>query len=80
MGKPRGKQGDPQMETVGMAHSMQALYGKKEPMAPTIQVEFDRILVAITDTKAALQQDIGVVSPGLGLLRAEHRKLVEKVM
>ncbi|KAJ1146435.1 hypothetical protein NDU88_012711 [Pleurodeles waltl] len=33
----------------------------------------------IVDTKTALQQDIGAISVGLGLLRAEHRKSVERV-
>ncbi|KAJ1141754.1 hypothetical protein NDU88_008082 [Pleurodeles waltl] len=37
-------------------------------------------LDTIADTKTTLQQDIGVVSAGLGLLRAEHRKLAEKMM
>lgn len=38
-----------------------------------------RILQAITDTREALHQDIATVSVGLGLLRAEHSKLMDRV-
>ncbi|KAJ1198623.1 hypothetical protein NDU88_002462 [Pleurodeles waltl] len=76
MGKPRGKQEDSQMETSGMTHHTPTSEREKESMTPTIQA----LLAAIADTKTALQQDIGVVSVGLGLLRAEHRKLAEKMM
>ncbi|KAJ1124550.1 hypothetical protein NDU88_003001 [Pleurodeles waltl] len=64
MGKPSPKRGDTQ---------------KLGAMVPTLQAQFDRILVVIADTKAALQKDIGVVSTGLGLLRAKHHKLVNRL-
>ncbi|KAJ1203987.1 hypothetical protein NDU88_007768 [Pleurodeles waltl] len=79
MGNTRGKQGDSQMETPGTTHHTRATEGEKESMAPTIQAQFDRILAAIADTKTVLQQEIGVVSAGLGLLRAEHRELAENI-
>ncbi|KAJ1157589.1 hypothetical protein NDU88_010294 [Pleurodeles waltl] len=78
MGKLRGKQGNSQMETPDVTHRGPS-EGEKKTVAPMIQAQFDRILAAIADTKTSLQQDIGVVSVGLGLLQAEHRKLVEKM-
>ncbi|KAJ1119577.1 hypothetical protein NDU88_007762 [Pleurodeles waltl] len=80
MGKPRGKEGDPLMENQGATHSMRATDGEKKSVAPTIQAQFSPILAAIADTKIVLQQDIGEVSVGLELLRAEHRKLAERMM
>lgn len=44
-----------------------------------IRQQLDKILEAITDTRNALQQDIGAVSVGLGLLRTEHHKLEDRV-
>ncbi|KAJ1136604.1 hypothetical protein NDU88_003019 [Pleurodeles waltl] len=38
-----------------------------------------KVLAAIADTTQALQQDISAVLVGLGLLRAEHHKLAERV-
>ncbi|KAJ1120145.1 hypothetical protein NDU88_008320 [Pleurodeles waltl] len=80
-GQPRqGRQGDSQMETPVVVHHTRSSKGEKEAMAPSIQAQFDQILATMADTKRAMQQDIGVVSVGLGLLRAEHRKLAEKMM
>ncbi|KAJ1204201.1 hypothetical protein NDU88_007982 [Pleurodeles waltl] len=66
-------------ETLATTHHTLTSERQKESLGPTIQAQFDCILEAIADTKTALQQDIGVVSVGLGLLQAEHRKLVEKM-
>ncbi|KAJ1209200.1 hypothetical protein NDU88_004578, partial [Pleurodeles waltl] len=60
-------------------HYPQETVGEMEARVPKRQAEFDRILAAIADTKAALQQDIRVVSMGLGLLLAEHHKWANRV-
>ncbi|KAJ1127937.1 hypothetical protein NDU88_006330 [Pleurodeles waltl] len=51
----------------------------QEVMPTNMQSQFDNILVAIVDTKTALQQVIGAVSVGLGLLRPEHQKMEERM-
>ncbi|KAJ1080924.1 hypothetical protein NDU88_001112 [Pleurodeles waltl] len=79
MGKTRSKEGDSHTDTPGMTHHTRATVAQKESMVPTIQAQFDQILATTADTKTALQLEIGVVSEGLWLLRAEQRKLVEKM-
>ncbi|KAJ1104897.1 hypothetical protein NDU88_002305 [Pleurodeles waltl] len=53
--------------------------GDSEGMALSLQSQFDRILSAIADTKATLQQDIGTVSVRPGLLRAENHTFADRV-
>ncbi|KAJ1145306.1 hypothetical protein NDU88_011595 [Pleurodeles waltl] len=48
-------------------------------MPSSMHLNLDKILPAIVDTKTALQQEISRVSVGLGLLRAEHQKLADRV-
>ena len=53
--------------------------GVEGGLPPALQMTLDKILLAITDTKTALQTQIGTVATELGLLRADHQKLNEKV-
>ena len=50
-----------------------------ERLPPVLQLTLDKILQAIADTKSTLQSQIGSVAMELGLLRADHRSLSERV-
>ncbi|KAJ1191730.1 hypothetical protein NDU88_001046 [Pleurodeles waltl] len=51
----------------------------QDPPQPTVQDTLDKILGAIEDTKSTLQRDINQVAVEVGLLRAVHHRLVDRV-
>ena len=53
--------------------------GAVDKLPPALQSTLDQILLAIADTKTALQSQIGTVATELSLQRADHRKFVERV-
>ncbi|KAJ1191520.1 hypothetical protein NDU88_000836 [Pleurodeles waltl] len=79
MGKLRARQLDTQEGTSGPGKITQGESEDPKEVVPSLQTQINRILTVIADTKATLQQDIGAVLAGLGLLRAQHHKLTEKV-
>ena len=70
MGKPKPKE-------AAMGHPPQEDTEEEVPLA--LKATLDKILQAITETKETLQAQIGTVTTELSLLRADHRKLTEKV-
>ena len=80
MGKPkqRGNPQDPAVTRPGV--SGPAVHGSQlDALPPALQLTLDKILQAITDTRDTLQLQIGTVSTELGLPRADHRNLVDRV-
>ncbi|KAJ1083279.1 hypothetical protein NDU88_003438 [Pleurodeles waltl] len=49
------------------------------PAQPLVQVTLDKILGAIEENRTMLQRDIGQVAVEVGLLRADHQKLADRV-
>ncbi|KAJ1186642.1 hypothetical protein NDU88_003423 [Pleurodeles waltl] len=52
---------------------------QRAPQPSEVQDTLQKILEAIEDSKNTLRQEIGKVSAEQGLLRKDHRKLVERV-
>ncbi|KAJ1138899.1 hypothetical protein NDU88_005279 [Pleurodeles waltl] len=50
-----------------------------EPVPHSLQLTLDKILGAIEESKTTLQREICQVSVELGLLRADHQKLADRV-
>lgn len=79
MGKPRPKPGSAQTDR----DSEHSASGSQETPVGTgeglQQQQMHQILQAIADSKTALQSDIAQVSLNLGLLRADHGKLSDRV-
>ena len=48
-------------------------------MPPILQHTLDKILAAIADSKDTLQKQISTIAVEMGLLGADHKKLVDKV-
>lgn len=78
MGKPKGKQGGPSQDTEETLLD-QGKSDKAEAPQDPMKQQVDLILAAIADIRRALQQDIPQVAAGLGLLRADHAKLSDRV-
>lgn len=79
MGKPKAKQGGTpteQDDDLGPRDKREEIPQHSEGLP---QQQGDQILKAITDSCDALQQDIAHVAQGLGLLRAYHAKLADRV-
>lgn len=85
MGRTKAKQPDPSMQRESGPDSSTDHNGEAdlEMIAPTQQEglpdKLDIILQEIRDTRKALEIQIGTLSTGLNLLRADHGKLNEKV-
>ncbi|KAJ1214800.1 hypothetical protein NDU88_002411 [Pleurodeles waltl] len=50
-----------------------------KPIPSSLQDTLDKILGAIEESKTTLQREIGQLSVELGLLRADHQKLSDRV-
>ncbi|KAJ1117505.1 hypothetical protein NDU88_005704 [Pleurodeles waltl] len=79
MGKPRVRLSQAVLDGLNTQEVLPDQVKGPETMPTTMQSQFVKLLAAVVNTKTALQQDIGAISMGLGLLHAEHRKLSERV-
>ncbi|KAJ1109425.1 hypothetical protein NDU88_006786 [Pleurodeles waltl] len=67
MGKPKTKGTNAVAGVLGPHRIEQGVADDPGRSTPSLQEQFDRILAAIAVTKVMLQEDIGMISVGLGL-------------
>ncbi|KAJ1157231.1 hypothetical protein NDU88_009946 [Pleurodeles waltl] len=79
MGKQRPKPQESRAASPDIEQRAKTMTPQKSPQPSQKQDTLHKILEVIEDPKNTLRQEIGKVSTGLGLLRTDHRKLVERV-